>query len=135
MQGRRWIMSDYFFEIIIIVLFLYEGFVMITQKNGGHKRNLEKYTEESLAKYSKVAGVVFLVFAAYEVFILLNKMGVINVLSSVEDSIVRVLITTAPILIVIVVILVLHFTILKKNDGYVGSSAKNKNGNEDEEEY
>lgn len=128
-------MSDYFFEIIIIVLFLYEGFVMITQKNGGHKRNLEKYTEESLAKYSKVAGVVFLVFAAYEVFILLNKMGVINVLSSVEDSIVRVLITTAPILIVIVVILVLHFTILKKNDGYVGSSAKNKNGNEDEEEY
>ncbi len=128
-------MSDYFFEIIIIVLFLYEGIVMITQKNGGHKRNLEKYTEESLAKYSKVVGVVFLVFAAYEVFILLNKMGIINVLSSVEDSIVRVLITTAPILIVIVVILVLHFTVLKKNDGYVGYSAKNKNGNEDEEEY
>lgn len=29
----------------------------------------------------------------------------------------------------------MQFTVLKKNDGYVDSSAKNKNGNEDEEEY
>ncbi len=128
-------MSDYIIDIVIVVLFLYEGIIMIVKKNGGHNRNIGRYTEESLAKYSIVSGIAFLAFAAYEVFILLNKMGVMNVLSSIEDSTVRVLITIVPVVIIIIVILVFHFTILKKVDGYVDSSGRNNKGNNDEEDY
>ena len=32
-------MSDYFFDIVIILVFLYEGIIMLTKKNGGHNRN------------------------------------------------------------------------------------------------
>ena len=107
---------------------------MLTKKNGGNNRNIGKYTEDSLAKYSVVTGIAFLIFAAYEGFILLNKLNVINVLSSIDDSIVRMLITVVPILIMIILVLVFHFTILKKVDGYVDSSARGKKGNDDEEE-
>lgn len=128
-------MSDYIFDIVIILVFLYEGIILLTKKNGGNNRNIGKYTEESLAKYSIAAGIAFIAFAAYEVFILLNKLNVINVLSSIEDSTVRMLITVVPIGVMIILVLVFHFTILKKVDGYVDPSGRSKNGNDDDEEF
>ncbi len=126
-------MADYIFDIVIILVFLYEGIIMLTKKNGGHDRNFEKYTEESLAKYSIVTGIAFVVFALYEVFILLNKLNVLNVLSSIEDSTVRMLITVVPIGVMIILVLVFHFTILKKADGYDDPSDRRSKGNDDEE--
>ncbi|MBP5555892.1 MAG: hypothetical protein J6X94_13600, partial [Lachnospiraceae bacterium] len=112
-------MADYIVEIVIMIMFLYEGIVLLVKKNGGIGSRRGQYTEESLAKYSKIAGVIFLAFAVYEVFILLNKMNVINVLDSLGDnSVARNLITIAPIFVVIAIILILHFTILKKDEGY-----------------
>ena len=64
--------------------------------------HIGKYTEESLVKYSIAAGIAFIVFAAYEVFILLNKLKVINVLSSIEDSYVRMLITVVSIGVILI---------------------------------
>ena len=126
-------MSDYIIDIVIILVFLYEGIIMLTKKNGGNNRYIEKYTEESLAKYSIAAGIAFIVFALYEVFILLNKLNILNVLSSIEDSTVRMLITVVPIGVMIILLLVFHFTILKKADGYDDSSDRRSKGNDDEE--
>ena len=129
-------MADYIVEIVIMIMFLYEGIVLLVKKNGGIGSRRGQYTEESLAKYSKIAGVIFLAFAVYEVFILLNKMNVINVLDSLGDnSVARNLITIAPIFAVIAIILILHFTILKKDEGYTAPSGDLKKKNGEEEDY
>ena len=129
-------MGDYIVEIIIIILFLYEGIVMLVKKNGTIGSRRGNYTAESLAKYSKIAGVIFLAFAGYEVFILLNKMNVINVLGSLGDnSTARNLITIAPIFVVIAILIILRFAILKKDEGYVAPSGDLKKKNDEEEDY
>lgn len=129
-------MADCILEIVIIIMFLYEGLVMLIKKNGGIGRRTGQYTEESLRKYSNIVGVIFLVFAGYEVFILLNKMNVINVLDSLgENSTARNLITLAPIFVVIAIILILHFTILKKDQGYTAPSGDPKKKNDEEEDF
>ena len=129
-------MADCIFELIIMILFLYEGIVMLVKKNGGTSRRTGQYTEESLAKYSVIVGIIFLAFAGYELFIILNKLNVINVLDSLGDnSVARNLITIAPIFVVIAIILILHFTILKKDEGYTAPSGDLKKKNSEEEDY
>lgn len=129
-------MADCILELIIMILFLYEGIVMLVKKNGGTSRRTGQYTEESLAKYSVIVGIIFLAFAGYELFIILNKLNVINVLDSLGDNkVARTLITTLPIFVVIAVILILHFAVLKKSDGYSDPSGDVKKKNGEEEDY
>ena len=129
-------MADCILELIIMILFLYEGIVMLVKKNGGTSRRTGQYTEESLAKYSVIVGIIFLAFAGYELFIILNKLNVINVLDSLGDNkVARTLITTLPIFVVIAVILILHFAVLKKDEGYNDPSGDVKKKNGEEEDY
>ena len=129
-------MADCILELIIMILFLYEGIVMLVKKNGGTSRRTGQYTEESLAKYSVIVGIIFLAFAGYELFIILNKLNVINVLDSLGDNkVARTLITTLPIFVVIAVILILHFAVLKKDEGYSDPSGDVKKKNDEEEDY
>ena len=79
-------MGNYIFNIVIALVFIYEAFILFTKKNGGSDRNFEKYTEESLAKFSPIGGVVLLLAAVYEIIEILHRTGIAQFLPLDEDG-------------------------------------------------
>lgn len=129
-------MGDYLFNILIIVIFLYEAFMLFTQKNGGSKRNLERYTQESLAKFSPIGGTLIVLFIIYEVIEVLHKADILHFIPMDEDGRFPSYISLPAIGIFVVLYLVLYYTILKKkpeNDVPNGPSDHSNKQDEDEE--
>jgi|GEM_PF-823665 hypothetical protein len=131
-------MSSYLFNIVIALVFIYEAFILFTKKNGGSDRNFEKYTEESLAKFSPIGGVVLLLAAVYEIIEILHRTGIAQFLPLDEDGRIPVYIHVPVLLGIVALYLILYFTMLKKKDDYVdpkkgGDSIKPGKSDEDEE--
>ena len=124
--------SNYIFNIVIIVLFIYEAFILFTKKNGGADNNFEKYTEESLAKFSIFAGVIAIIMALVEVVIVLAGIQVIPI-QLTESGKLPFWIGVAPLIVLVVVYLIGMFTMLKKRDDYVDTRKQEKNN--DDEDY
>ena len=131
-------MSSYLFNIVIALVFIYEAFILFTKKNGGSDRNFEKYTEESLAKFSPIGGVVLLLAAVYEIIEILHRTGIAQFIPLDEDGRIPVYIHVPVLLGIVAIYLILYFTMLKKKDDYVdpkkgGNSGTPNKSNEDEE--
>ena len=131
-------MSSYLFNIVIALVFIYEAFILFTKKNGGSDRNFEKYTEESLAKFSPIGGVVLLLAAVYEIIEILHRTGIAQFLPLDEDGRIPVYIHVPVLLGIVAIYLILYFTMLKKKDDYVdpkkgGNSSTPSKSDEDEE--
>ena len=131
-------MSSYLFNIVIALVFIYEAFILFTKKNGGSDRNFEKYTEESLAKFSPIGGVVLLLAAVYEIIEILHRTGIAQFIPLDEDGRIPVYIHVPVLLGIVVIYLILYFTMLKKKDDYVdpkkgGNSSTPSKSDEDEE--
>ena len=131
-------MGSYLFNIVIALVFIYEAFILFTKKNGGSDRNFEKYTEESLAKFSPIGGVVLLLAAVYEIIEILHRTGIAQFLPLDEDGRIPVYIHVPVLLGIVAIYLILYFTMLKKKDDYVdpkkgGNSNTQSKSDEDEE--
>ena len=131
-------MSSYLFNIVIALVFIYEAFILFTKKNGGSDRNFEKYTEESLAKFSPIGGVVLLLAAVYEIMESLHRTGIAQFIPLDEDGRIPVYIHVPVLLGIVALYLILYFTMLKKKDDYVdpkkgGNSSAPSKSDEDEE--
>ena len=131
-------MSSYLFNIVIALVFIYEAFILFTKKNGGSDRNFEKYTEESLAKFSPIGGVVLLLAAVYEIIEILHRTGIAQFIPLDEDGRIPVYIHVPVLLGIVAIYLILYFAMLKKKDDYVdpkkgGDSIKPGKSDEDEE--
>ncbi|MCR4611796.1 MAG: hypothetical protein K5644_07860 [Lachnospiraceae bacterium] len=109
-------MSNYIFEMIIIVVFLYEAFVLFTKRNGGDGKMYRHYTEESLEKYSIIVGIMCIIAAIYEALIIMQKVEVINIFPVDEEGKLPIWVGLLAIGIVIAVIIILHAVVLKKRD-------------------
>ena len=131
-------MSSYLFNIVIALVFIYEAFILFTKKNGGSDKNFEKYTEESLAKFSPIGGVVLLLAAVYEIIEILHRTGIVQFIPLDEDGRIPVYIHVPVLLGIVALYLILYFTMLKKKDDYVdtkkggNSSAPSKSDEDDE---
>lgn len=79
-------MTDWFFEIALVVLFLYVAFTCFTGKNCGVPKFAEKYTKESLAKTSVLFGIACMISALCEIFNLLRKFGIISIAAEAEAT-------------------------------------------------
>ena len=131
-------MGNYIFNIVIALVFIYEAFILFTKKNGGSDRNFEKYTEESLAKFSPIGGVVLLLAAVYEIIEILHRTGIAQFLPLDEDGRIPVYIHVPVLLGIVAIYLILYYTMLKKKDDYVdpkkgGNSNTQSKSDEDEE--
>lgn len=130
-------MSSYLFNIVIALVFVYEAFILFTKKNGGSDRNFEKYTEESLAKFSPIGGVLLLIVAVYEVIEILHRANIIQFIPVDEEGRIPIYISLPVLFGFIIVYLVLYYTMLKKRDDYTGSTGggnSNKQSKSDEDE-
>ena len=132
-------MGNYIFNIVIALVFIYEAFILFTKKNGGSDRNFEKYTEESLAKFSPIGGVVLLLAAVYEIIEILHRTGIAQFLPLDEDGRIPVYIHVPVLLGIVAIYLILYFTMLKKKDDYVdtkkGGNSNTQSKSDEDEEY
>lgn len=132
-------MGSYLVNIVLALVFIYEAFILFTKKNGGSDRNFEKYTEESLAKFSPIGGVVLLLIAVYEVIEFLHRANIIQFIPLDEDGRFPVYITVPVLVVFIVAYLLLYFVMLKKKDGYTdsksGGNSSTSNKSDDDEEF
>ncbi len=131
-------MGSIIFNIVLALVFIYEAFILFTKKNGGSDKNFEKYTEESLAKFSPIGGVVLLLVVVYEVIEILHRTGIAQFLPLDEDGRIPVYIHVPVLLGIVALYLILYFTMLKKKDDYVdpkkgGNSSAPGKSDEDEE--
>ena len=132
-------MGNYIFNIVLALVFVYEAFILFTKKNGGSDRNFEKYTEESLAKFSPIGGVVLLLAAVYEIIEILHRTGIAQFLPLDEDGRIPVYIHVPVLLGIVAIYLILYFTMLKKKDDYVdpkkGVNSSTPSKSDEDEEY
>ncbi len=132
-------MGNYIFNIVIALVFIYEAFILFTKKNGGSDRNFEKYTEESLAKFSPIGGVVLLLAAVYEIIEILHRTGIAQFLPLDEDGSIPVYIHVPVLLGFVAIYLILYYTMLKKKDDYVdpkkGGNSNTQSKSDEDEEY
>ena len=132
-------MGNYIFNIVLALVFVYEAFILFTKKNGGSDRNFEKYTEESLAKFSPIGGVVLLLAAVYEIIEILHRTGIAKFIPLDEDGRIPVYIHVPVLLGIVAIYLILYFTMLKKKDDYVdpkkGGNSNAPSKSDEDEEY
>lgn len=132
-------MGSYIFNIVLALVFIYEAFILFTKKNGGSDKNFEKYTEESLAKFSPIGGVVLLLVAVYEIIEILHRTGIAQFIPLDEDGTIPVYIHVPVLLGIVALYLILYFTMLKKKDDYVdpkkGGNSGTPNKSDEDEEY
>ncbi len=132
-------MSGYIFNIIIGLVFLYEAIICFTKKNGGSERHRDRYTEESLAKFSIISGILMLLLAVWEGVEIVSRAHLIEILP-VDDSgsISPAWIGIAPIIAFLIIYLICYFVILKKRDDYVdprkGGNDNYTGGSKDDDE-
>lgn len=128
-------MIDIAFNVVIFFVLLYWAFMLFTKKNGGGAQMEEKYTQESLKTYSIISGVASLLAAAFEAFLTLNTLGIINILAEYKDTWVETALRFGP-LVFILIVAGVAMVFLKKKDGYVDNkSASNKSNKDDEEDF
>lgn len=128
-------MGDYIFNIVIVLVFLYEAFILFTKKNGGSERMREKYTEESLAKFSIVSGVAMILLVIYEIIEILHKADILHFIPLDEDGKYPIWVAGPCLGGFIVIYLVLYFVLLKKKEGYTEASKGDNNKRDEEEDY
>ena len=132
-------MSSYIFNVVLILLFAYEAFKLFTKKNGGSERMLEKYTEESLAKYSIIAGVLLILFIIYEVIELLHRAGILYFIPMNENGTFPRVVSLSCLGGFLVIYLIVFFVVLKKRDDYTNSTDSGKfnrqSKSDEDEEY
>ena len=131
-------MGSYLFNIVLALVLLYEAFILFTKKNGGSDRNFEKYTPESLAKFSPIGGVVLVIIAIYEVIECLHRANILHFLPLEDDGRIPIYISLPVLIGFVIVYLILYYTMLKKKDDYVdpkkgGDFIKPGKSDEDEE--
>ena len=132
-------LSGSLFNILITLLFVYEGTMMIIRKKGGSSpradRNYEKYTPESVRKFSIIGGLLFYLIALSEIFIILLKMNVISIPSLMnEDGGVSFWAGLVPVVVIVIIFYIVYFVVLKKRDDYVEPTKQDKK-QDDEEDY
>ncbi|MCR4611993.1 MAG: hypothetical protein K5644_08865 [Lachnospiraceae bacterium] len=125
-------MTRYIFDLVIIVFFSYEAIMLLVKRNGGSEKKLaETYTPESLNTYSLATGITLIFVVIAEIFMVLNKMGVLNFIDPENDGIVNYLLFLSPVILAVIALLVFRFTLLKKRDDYEAPSKKKDNDDEE----
>lgn len=132
-------MGNYIFNIVLALVFIYEAFILFTKKNGGSDRNFEKYTEESLAKFSPIGGVLLVIIAIYEVIECLHRANILHFLPTDDEGRIPIYISLPVLIGFVIVYLILYYTMLKKKDDYVdpkkGGNSGTSNKSDEDEEY
>ncbi len=131
--------SGSLFNIVLALVFAYEGAMMIVKKNGGVTRNggrhYDKFTPESVVRFSIISGILFFALALVEGLIVLLQMEIISIPALMdEDGKVSIWVTLIAVLVFLVLYAIIYFAVLKKRDDYV-EPAKDDRKQDDDEEY
>jgi len=105
-------------DIIIGGMLIFMGIYFIVKKDGGLKDSAKVYTEESLAKYSIISGIIFAIGGALEIFIVYLRQGIpgIDITINIENEILDTLFSMSPGIVALVVAVILWFSIIKKKE-------------------